>query len=199
MGIDQISMLQDIILTEEGFSAPGNIGSGRRRFISMNVDAPLQKFGLSGTRLKLSGQLQQTQVHDPISDEIRNFSDFYPDWEWQAELRRDAGNFSYGMTINDRDRFTFFRADETDTNWNEGIVGTMFVEYRPTERMAITLDVDNLFDTGALRERTFYEPNRSNSSARIFELRERNRHVSFGMTLKHSFGGAGAAGVAQPA
>ena len=199
MGIDRISMLQDIILTDEGFSAPGNIGSGKRRFFSMNVDAPLQKFGLSGTRLKLSGQLQHTRVHDPISGQARSFSDFYPDWQWQADLRRDAGDFSYGMTISNRDSFTFYRADETDTNWDEGIIGSMFVEYRPTERMAVTFDVDNLFDTGAFRERTFYDPNRSNLEPESFELRERNRHVSFGMTLKHSFGGAGAARVAQPA
>lgn len=196
LGLDQIRMLQDQILTEEGFSAPGNIGTGKRRFVSLIVDAPLGRFGLGGTRLKLNGRLQRTRVHDPISGQTRNFSEFTPDWEWGVELRRDAGAFSYGFAVNDRDRFTFFRADETDTNWNGGPYGTAFVEYRPTARTSITFDIDNLFDTNAQRERIFFFPNRSNLEPGVREFRERNRHVNFGITLKQTLGGAG--GVAKP-
>ena len=195
LGLDRISMLQDLILTPEGFSAPGNIGTGRRRFVSVNIDAPLQRLGLTGTRLKLTGQLQRTRVHDPISDSVRRFSDFYPEWEWRAELRRDAGAFSYGMTVEDRDSFAFYRANEIDDNWNNGPFGTLFVEYRPSPRTSITFDVDNLFDTGATRERTYFFPNRSNPNPGEFEVRERNRHRSFGLTLKQSFGSGG--GVAK--
>ncbi|WP_310468300.1 outer membrane beta-barrel protein [Sphingomonas sp.] len=194
-GLDRISMLQDLILTEEGFSAPGNIGTGKRRFVSVNVDAPLQRFGLTGTRLKLTGQLQRTRVHDPISDSVRRFSDFYPEWEWRAEIRRDAGAFSYGMTIEDRDSFAFYRHNEIDDNFNDGPFGTMFVEYRLNPRTSITFDIDNLFDTGATRERTYFIPNRTNPEPGEFELRKRNRHMSFGLTLKQSFGGSG--GVAK--
>jgi hypothetical protein len=189
LGLDRISMLQDQILTEDGFSAPGNLGTGKRHFAALTVDAPLQRLGLTGTRLKLFGQLQRTRVSDPISGTTRNFSDFFPDWQWNAEVRRDAGAFSYGFTIGDRDRFAFFRADEIDTNWNGGPYGTAFVEYRPGSRTTITFDVDNVFDTQARRERLFFAPNRSSPDPVAREFRERNRHVSFGLTLKQSFGG----------
>ncbi|MEO6581604.1 MAG: hypothetical protein ABIN68_02200 [Sphingomicrobium sp.] len=199
LGLDQISMLQDQILIfdehGEAFSAPGNIGTGKRRFIAATIDAPLGKFGLTGTRLKLNWQLQRTRVNDPISGQTRNFSDFFPNWEWGVELRRDAGAFSYGFAVTDRDRFNFFRADETDSNWNGGPYGTAFVEYRPGPRTSITYDVDNLFNINAQRERVFYFPNRSNLEPGVREVRERNRHVSFGITLKHTLGGAG--GVAK--
>ena len=200
LGLDQISMLQDQILIVDShggtFSAPGNIGTGKRRFIGLTIDAPLAKLGLTGVRLKFDGQLQSTRVHDPISNSIRNFSDFYPDWNWSVELRRDAGAFSYGFAVNDRDRFTFFRADETDSNWNGGVYGTAFVEYRPGPRTSITFDVDNLFDTLARRERIFFAPNRSNPDPYRQEIRLRNRHVNFGITLKQTLGGGG--GVAKP-
>jgi hypothetical protein len=189
LGLDRISMLQDQILTEDGFSAPGNLGTGKRHFAALTVDAPLQRLGLTGTRLKLFGQLQRTRVSDPISGTTRNFSDFFPDWQWNAEVRRDAGAFSYGFTVGDRDRFAFFRADEIDTNWNGGPYGTAFVEYRPGSRTTITFDVDNVFDTQARRERLFFAPNRSSPDPVAREFRERNRHVSFGLTLKQSFGG----------
>ena len=196
IGLDRVSLLQDQILTPEGFSAPGNIGTGTRRFVSLQIDAPLQRFGITGTRLKLNGQLQRTRVDDPISGTTRNFSDFFPDWEWGVELRRDAGAFSYGLTVNDRDRFSFFRADEIDTNYNGGPYGTAFVEWRPASRTSLTLDVDNLFNTTGERERLFFDPNRSSPDPVAREKRVRNRHVSFGLTLKQTFGST-AGGVAK--
>ncbi len=199
-GLDRISMLQDQILifdeAGEAFSAPGNLGTGKRRFIALTLDAPLQRLGLAGVRLKASGQVQRTRVHDPISGRTRNFSDFFPDWEWNVEVRRDAGVLSYGFAVNDRDSFSFFRSNEIDTQYNGGPFGSAFVEYRPSGRTSITLDLDNIFSTHGLRQRTFFSPNRSTQEPSILELRERNRHVSVGLTLKQSFGGAG--GVAKP-
>ena len=77
-GYDRISLLQDRILTEEGFDAPGNIGTGKRAFVALAVDAPLDRFGIKGGRLKLNGQLQRTRVDDPISGETRGFTGVYP-------------------------------------------------------------------------------------------------------------------------
>jgi hypothetical protein len=198
LGHDRISMLQDRILvfddTGQGFDAPGNIGTGKRSFAQLTVDAPLGKLW-SGLRVKANAMIQRTRVEDPISGKMRNFSGFYPDWEWSTEVRRDVGAFSYGFTINDRDRFTFFRTDEFDTNFNGGPYGTAFVEYRPGPRTAITLDVDNALDTSGNRERLLFFPNRADTDVSIREFRERNRHLSFGLTLKQSFGGG--AGVAK--
>jgi hypothetical protein len=193
LGLDQVGALQDQILTEEGFSAPGNIGTGKRRFAALTIDAPLGSLGLTGTRLKLTGQVQRTRVHDPISNETRNFSDFFPDWQWSAEVRRDAGDLSYGFTVNDRAPFSFFRANEIDSMRNGGPYATAFIEYRTSPRTSITLDVDNLLSTKGLRERLIYRPNRSQPEPADREYRERNRHPSIGLTFKQSFGGGGVA------
>ena len=188
-GYDRISLLQDRILTEEGFDAPGNIGTGTRAFVALAADAPLDRLGIKGGRLKLNGQLQRTRVEDPISGGKRGFSGVYPSWEWSAEYRQDIGKFAYGATINDRDRFDFFRADEVDTNFNGGIFGTAFAEYRPSARTTVTFDVDNLFGTRGLRNRLFSFPNRANPNPSLNEFRERNSHPSFALTLKRTFGG----------
>ena len=187
---DSISLLQDRILTEDGFDAPGNIGTGTRAFASLNVDAPLDRFGLKGTRLRLFGQLQHTKVSDPISGDTRGFSGFYPDWQWSAELRRDAGKFAYGMSLSDRDGFTYFRSDEIDTNYNDGIYGSAFVEYRPSNRSTVTLSADNTFNTRGLRDRLFTFPNRSLPDPSASEFRERNSHTTLTLQLKRSFGSA---------
>ena len=89
-------------------------------------------------RVRFNGTVRRTRVTDPISGEKRNFSDFYPDWEWNVDVRRDVGAFSYGFVVSDRDRFTFFRTDEFDTNFNGGPYATAFIEYRPGPRTSIT-------------------------------------------------------------
>lgn len=200
LGHDRISMLQDriLIFDDQGnaFDAPGNLGSGKRSFAELTLDAPLGKLW-SGLRAKFTGTIQRTSVADPITGEKRKFSGFFPNWQWRVDVRRDAGKFSYGFSVNDNQHFTFFRTDEFDTNFNGGPFGTAFVEYRPGARTAITFDVDNLFNTSGNRTRRLFFPNRSAPTTVIDEVRERNRHLSFGLSLKQSFGRSSSSGVAK--
>lgn len=194
LGYDLVSMLQDrvLIVTPEGaFDAPGNLGTGRRAFLDFNLDAPLGKFGLSGVRWKAQVTLQRTRVEDPISHENRRWTDFWPNWQWYTEIRRDSGAFSYGFALSDRDRFYLFRTDEIYSNWNGGPFGTAFAEYRPDALTTIRLDANNIFDTNASAHRLLYRPNRTDPLPAFIENRERNIHVSFGLTVKRSFGGGG--------
>ena len=201
LGYDLISKLQDRILifddeTGKFFDAPGNLGTGRHAFAQLTVDAPLGRVW-KGLRVRFNGTVRRTRVTDPISGEKRNFSDFYPDWEWNVDVRRDVGAFSYGFVVSDRDRFTFFRTDEFDTNFNGGPYATAFIEYRPDPRTSITLDVDNALNTSGNRNRLLFFPNRAVPTFIVNEFRERNRHLNFGLTLKRSFGGGGATKVAS--
>lgn len=192
LGYDLVSMLQDRILvfTDEGaFDAPGNLGTGRRQFLDFNLDAPLSKVGLPGVRWKANVTLQRTRVEDPIWHEQRRWTDFYPAWQWYTEVRRDQGAFSYGFAVSDRDKFYLYRTDEIYSNWNGGPYGTAFVEYRPDDQTTVRLDVDNLFDTNAMANRLLYRPNRTIMDPTFREFRERNIHMSFGLSIKRSFGG----------
>lgn len=203
LGYDLVNDLQDRVLLFDdegnGFDAPGNLGTGKRYFARLTLDAPLTKLGLKGVRAKFNGQLQRTRVEDPISGRNRNFSGFFPNWEWSVDVRHDLKDFSYGFAVNDRDRFTFFRTDEFDSNYNGGPFGSAFVEYRPRPGTTITFDVDNAFDTSGKRNRLIFFPNRATPVGSINEFRERNRHLNLGLTLKQSFGGGGnGGGVAQP-
>lgn len=200
LGYDHISLLQDRVLIcdvddpDLCFDAPGNIGTGKHAFARLTLDAPLGRLW-KGLRVKFDGTLRRTRVEDPISGDMRNFSDFYPDWQWNVDVRRDAGPWSYGFSLGDRDRFTFFRTTEFDTNFNTQPYATAFVEYRPDAKTSITLDLDNAINTHGARNRLISIPNRLNPDFVINEYRERNRHLNFGLTVKRSFGG----GAGQPA
>jgi hypothetical protein len=190
-GHDQVRLLQDRILIEDDdgnfFDAPGNLGTGRRDFAQLTLDLPLSRLW-TGLRVKGSGTLQRTRVEDPISHDPRKWSGYYPAWQWNVDVRRDSGKWSYGFAVNDNQRFTFYRTDEFDTNFNGSPYWTSFIEYRPWANTAVTFDVDNLFNTSGNRDRLLFRPNRAQPLFVFDEVRERNRHRSFGITLKRSFG-----------
>lgn len=199
-GYDLISKLQDriLIFDEQGnaFDAPGNLGTGKRYFAALTVDAPLSNLW-KGLRAKFNATLQRTRVEDPISHQLRKFSGYWPNWQWELNVRRDSGRFSYGLDINDNQRFTFYRTDEFDTNLNRGAYMTAFVEFRPTPKTALNFSVDNLLDTHAARSRILFSPNRALPLSVIHEYRDRDRHPSFQITLKQSFGGSAGTRVAS--
>ena len=192
-GHDQVSMLQDQILITDisgnEFSGPGNLGTGTLSFVTLTLDAPLNRIW-AGLRAKFTGTWQRTRVEDPISHQQRNWSGFWPNWQYDLSVRRDAGKWSYGFELSDNQKITFFRTDEFDSNMNLGAYATAFVEYRPTPRLAINFSVDNALDTHAARDRLLFTPNRAHPTLIRDEFRDRDRHPSFQITLKQSFGGA---------
>jgi len=188
-----ISKLQDRILIFDAqgvpFDAPGNIGTGRQAYADLTLDAPLDRVW-KGLHVKLHGNIQSTRVHDPISGELRDFSGFYPRWLWEADIRRDVGKWAYGINFFDDRRITFFRTDEFDSNFNSGFPYTSaFIEYRPAKNQTLTLDLNDISNTGGARFRTFFFPNRTNPDPYANEYRFRNSHLRIGLTFKQSFGG----------
>jgi hypothetical protein len=203
LGHDLVSMLQDRILICDEVDhpgdphfcadAPGNLGTGKRSFASLTVDAPLGMLW-KGLRAKLTGTIQRTRVEDPINHEQRNWSGFFPTWQWDLTVRRDAGPLSYGFEAFDNKRFTFFRTDEFDSSFNGAPGWNAFVEYRPSRSTSVTLNVDHTFGK---RNRLLFRPNRAEPELIVNEFRERDQHISVGLTLKQTFGGGGGTAVAK--
>src|SRR4029078_7109583 len=112
-----------------------------------------------------------------------------PGWQSDADIRRDAGRFAYGVTLSDYRRTTFFRTDEFDTNFNVRTYASAFVEYRPSARSTVTLNFNDISDTGGDRDRLIFDPNRLSPAPAFEDYRHRDSHVRIGLTLKQSFGG----------
>ncbi len=161
LGYDQVSLLQDRILLFDAngkpFDSPGNLGTGRRHFATLNLDAPLDRLW-KGLRASARGTIQRTRVKDPTTGEMRDWSDFFPSWQWNVDIRRDAGKFAYGFFLDERDTFFLFRTDEIDNYPNEKVYGGAFVEYRPTDKSSVTFNVENFLDGGGLRHPRSLQP-----------------------------------------
>lgn len=194
LGYDLVSLLQDRILVfdRQGnpFDAPGNLGTGRRQYADLTLDAPLDRYW-KGLRVKLHGNVQHTRVNDPIDGRPRDWSGYWPRWEWDADIRRDIGKLAYGFTVSDNDRTTIFRTDVLDTRWNGGPYASAFVEYRPTSNQSLRMDFNDISNVGGGRNLLEYFPNRTVGEPSLLDHRFRNSHVRIALTFKQSFGGGG--------
>ncbi len=187
LGHDRVSMLQDRILTPEGFDAPGNIGNGRLTFATVTLDAPLDKLGFKSTRLKLSGTWQTHSVRDPITGQDRPWSGFRPTWNVSGELRRDLKNWSYGVEVYRQSTSTVYRIDEIDSFFNSGPFVIAFAEYRPDKRTTFRLDVENAANVSGQRRRLFFDPNRTAALPEVEEFRQRNSHAKLIFSINRTF------------
>jgi hypothetical protein len=195
-----VNMLQDRILVfdDEGnaFDAPGNLGTGRQMYADLTFDAPLDQLW-KGLHVKLHGNVQRTRVDDPITHLPRDWSGFYPRWQWDADIRRDIGKFAYGVSANDYRRTTFFRTDELDTNYSAAPFFSTFVEYRPKANQTLRFEADDISDIGGARDLVIFVPDRRAGEPSFLEHRFRNSHIRLGLTFKQSFGGGGGTKVAK--
>lgn len=187
LGYDRISLLQDRVPTPEGFDAPGNLGSARAFILRATLDLPLSSWGIKGGRLTSYLSLYDTNVRDPYTFQGRDFSgaNFA---SANTRFRQDLGKYAWGFGVYYDSSRTFFRLNELDTNFNTGLYGEAFAEYRPSARTTVTIGVENGFDTGGGRRRSFFLPNRATLNPAFIEIRERNRHVLPYISIKQNFG-----------
>jgi hypothetical protein len=186
LGYNRISLLQDRVPTPQGFDAPGNIGTGIQKFVRGTLTAPLGRW-VRGLRLTANGTLQDTSVEDPYTHERRSFTG-YTDWQLEVGLRQDLGRWAWGIDYYGSPPVTFYRREEIDRPNGMDPFVNAFVEYRPSPRTTVTMGLDNVFDIGATRGRTFFTPDRSNPSPSSFEFRERNAHRTLLFRVRQSFG-----------
>ncbi len=190
LGYDWATALKDRILTPDGLDAVGNIGSGKRGYARLALDTPLDKLGLKAMRLKIEGTVQRHRVRDPLTGVSRQWSD-RSRWKWQAELRRDLGHWSYGVSFDDRSRSSVYRVDEIDTFFRDGPSGEAFVEFRPDKRTTMRIDAQNILDNSDRRQRQFFDPDRRTALPTIQEERFRQRHVRLSLSINRTFGSGG--------
>ncbi len=171
VGHDRISKLQDHILifdnAGKAFDALGNLGSATRTFCDADARCPARHpCGRASARSSTRpSSVRVSTIRSAATP--ASFSGFFPDWQWEIDVRRDAGRLSYGFDLSDRQGITFYRTDEFDTNLNKGAYLTAFVEYRPSAKTAITFSADNLLSTHAARDRLLFFPNRAQTESLV--------------------------------
>ena len=187
LGMNFVQKVQDRVPVEDGLDAPGNLGSGRMKIARLNIDAPLSQFGIPGGRAKMRLSVVDTEVDDPYTLQSRHFTG-YTLWVLDVGFRQDLKRFAWGFDTYSNSGSTQYRRNELDRNFRQNPFVEAFVEYRPDARTTLTFRAENLLDVKFYRERTFYQPDRSNPEPNLYEFRQRQNHITTSLTLKRTFG-----------
>ena len=143
---DEISDVIDVIPLEAGLSAIGNIGDGTLDRLSVNIQAPLDRFGFSGGRISARNTWNHTEVTDPTTGKTRSISNVQKTravitiaqdikaWnlQWSAAWTPLLGRASYDPDV----QFSL-RIHHLIESW---------VEYKPTPTLSLRVQVNLLED-----------------------------------------------------
>lgn len=142
------------------FDAPGNIGEAEAWSLTTRLTLPLRAL-IPGAQVTASGAFWQTEVVDPITQRVRDFSG-QPESELELEFRQDmnALKFAWGLTYYKQSENTSFRFNETDT-YEEGPWVDAFFESTAIEGLRLRLVVANILDGEIKRQRRFFAPDRA--------------------------------------
>ncbi|MEP6907665.1 MAG: TonB-dependent receptor [Pseudoxanthomonas sp.] len=190
---DRITDVVDRVLvttTDDVFDAPGNIGAGRRDTLTIELSAPLDRFGFSGAQLRSAMLWRRSRVTDPVTGESRGISEEKP-VEASIELTQDlpAWRFNWGLQVEHiAERKTKYRYDEV-RNESEGTGWTLFAERRIGEHWRMRAEATDLFGRDFKETRDKYDGPLSTRAIDEIERRNHQTPGYFSLTFRRSMGG----------
>jgi hypothetical protein len=159
---------------DDVFDAPGNIGSGRRDTLSLDLSLPLDILGLANSRLRSSMRWQHSRVTDPVTGEQRGISEEKPvDGEIALTQDLPALATNWGLTLEHiAEHQTKYRFDRVERE-SEHMGWTLFVEHRLGAHWRVRAEATDLFGRGFADTREKYAGPRGTAPVEEIERRRR--------------------------
>lgn len=141
----EINDAVDRVLDPSGlFDEPGNIGHATENDILLDFTAPLDRLWLKNGLLKANATWRDTRATDPTTHAERPLSQIHP-LDWQLDFTQDLPKLrsTWGVSISGGWTQTFYRYDEIDRTKLADYLQLNY-EYKPTSKLAIRLELNNL-------------------------------------------------------
>lgn len=200
---DWISDVQDLLPITSEFEAPGNIGDGRRWGFEIQGTVPLEWAALAGARLDFAARWQESSVVDPVTGQERDLGalggfDHVPTvlpfrdenaYAWSIDFRQDlaASEVAWGWAVKERADRPRFKVNELDVYDEVEPVVDLFVESTRWWGVKLGLEINNLLDLTALRDRTIYAGRRGLSGIDRREVERYSLGRRYTLTISGSF------------
>jgi hypothetical protein len=176
-----------VITPNDIFDAPGNIGSGRRDSLTLDLALPLDPVGFSGARLSSSMVWRRSRVTDPVTGRSRPISGEKP-LEGDIELTQNLPGIrvNWGITLShfdDRKTKYKFNKIERETkrpSW------TVFIERRIGAHWRLRAEATDLFGRNYSDIHEKYAGPRSSAPLKETERRELGTTGSVSISIRRS-------------
>lgn len=171
------------------FDAVGNIGSGRRDILEVNLILPLDEVGLDGVTFTGNGTFTNSRVRDPATGQIRRISiDQQANMRFEATYDRPEENLRYGLLLHDHFATSEigYRIDEIISEYHVYKLGA-FIEYKPAPTWTLRVFANDMVPTHYQRDRLMYAGLRGAAPLSLIERRSLTTGAQFGIRIQHEF------------
>jgi hypothetical protein len=169
------------------FDAVGNIGSGWRQTLHLEVTLPFARLGWTGLRLQGSLDLLRSRVTDPETGLRRIISKDRP-VEGELRLTDDlpGGRWSWGMDASLAHHERQFRFDQVRLQSKGSSFGA-YVEYRPDRDWRIRLEAANLTGRAVRDVRERFDGPRASAPLRLTQDRQIGTEAILILSARRAF------------
>ena len=176
------------VIAEVPFDAVGNIGTGRRNELELNLTLPLDRFGIRAGLLKSIALWRDSEATDPTTGESRPISEDLSREiaiHFSQQLLQVRVRWGIDATLASAAREHYF--DEVRTE-RLGTQIDVFAQYEPSPAWNIRVFANNLTDRAAVREREIYDGLRSTAPLSYVETRTLAIGPYYGISVRRTFG-----------
>ena len=179
----------DKILIGTDDSGIGNIGSGWRRNLEVNLNTRFDFIGLPSAVLTFSYTYEESEINDPFTGIKRRLRFSTPDY-FQISYRHDleGTNLAYGFNAHRRSGRLRQDVSLSEVTDFEIHLGTAFIEYNFTSNVKVRFaGAHFLNDDGRIFEKTFYEGNIADSVINRIDFQDWRIHPDYVLSLQATF------------
>jgi hypothetical protein len=159
----------------QAFDGPGNLGEGETWSLGVKASVPLKNLGVPDARLDVELNSGNSEVLDPVTGAVREFSDaFGLARNLRVSFRQDFPQygFSYGLTFNESGGATSYRLRETSKRQRTGDDLSVFIETKELFGLNIRAGLNDILETAFINTRAVYDAPRSSGNLTLLQINE---------------------------
>jgi hypothetical protein len=159
----------------QAYDGPGNLGDGETWSLGVKASIPMKNLGMPDARLDVELNSGNSEVLDPVTGELREFSDaFGLSRNLRLSFRQDLPElgFSYGLTFNESGGATSYRLRETSSRQRTGDDLSVFIETQALFGLNIRVGVNDILETAFINRRAVYDAPRSTGNLTLLQINE---------------------------
>ncbi|HEX9982153.1 MAG TPA: TonB-dependent receptor plug domain-containing protein [Thermoanaerobaculia bacterium] len=167
--------------------SPGNLDHATVYGFESRSTLNLDRFGWRGARLDVEGQMQTSEVEDPLTGEKREISDSLQSYASVA-LRHDlaGSDWAWGTAASYQINALSYRLTEVGRLWEGPVWGELYLEHKNVAGMSVRAGVYNLFAADSMWDRTVYTGRRTGPVDYV-EHRDRQIGPIFSFQIRGKF------------
>jgi hypothetical protein len=170
------------------FEAPGNIGDGFRRELSVNLALPLDRWGIEEGLIRMSANWRESNLTDSFTGEDRRFSGETPfSWNFGISKEFNNGALRTGLDASGGQSSVSFSRDEISISSRETFYSA-YAEYRVTPDLTIRFEARDLIGRESLTfSQNFDDGDRVGGVVETLERRISEGEPTFELNLRRTF------------